>query len=463
MKRSKIFFGALFGLLISSQSVAEMIDPAIRGYLQRSLTQSEEVRSLYVQLEAEKKRLRASLPVWDIVLNTQVTERQTDGDSNTSKGAQASAVIPESASELRLSYQNNAITSLFTDVAALQFNQRVWNNGFGSNHQLEKDRLALEYQLAVLDTGEKLEQVILTGSLEFLELFAIQRRMQVLGAMLRDARQLEDNIERRYRSGISLEADYLQTQVSRQQLEVQLQNLGDQFKRTKTILETRLDIRVELPQMLRVDVNLADKKPFAHLRPLRIAQLRQKIFESRAALLQEEQRLTIDALLGVENRQLRNSSSSQEYYFFGVEAELPVRDRQRSFALAEGKLRAENQKLQVSLQRKNLLEEQLGLQADLRSLQARLSLQKNMLRSLEKISRLEKKRYDNGLISLREVLSARRAADDLRLTILDAEIEQQQLGMQWLALHDQLLEQVSLASLSTSISEATGDRVDGDE
>ena len=435
------------GLAFASLSFGAQAPISLEVYLQTLIEKDDYFKDLVLSRDIDLKALEANLQRWDINISLGGTQRQNEGEDSFTKNVRLSSDVPETATSVELSYQNNAITSLFTDVTALQLNQRLWNNGFGFAHQAKKRQLNLQAELAALQFMESVEAYLVEAAGDYLDYYHSVATLKIRQRNLQDAKELERNVNQRFRSRIALESDLLQAKVRTMEAQTRLKQTESELELARRTLEDRLaDISPGSPVLPRLKVALIDKGELSQLRKVKIAELQQQIAESESDLIRDSLRPATDAYLGVENRQLRGSSSAQDYYYLGFQVEVPVRQSQKRFGFAEQKLQVERQRLQVVLAGKELKTNRDELKSQIHLYQRQLDQRQDILKMLQKVANEEQRRFNQGLIGLREVLTARQSMEDMRLQILQDEIGLQRLLIQWLALNDQLLARVRLVS-----------------
>ncbi len=414
-----------------------------KSLVSQLMIQDKKFKSLTMDLEIQKKNLEATLQTWDMNVALGATQRRADNEDSLTQSVEFSATQPKTGTDISLSYQNNAITNLYTNVTSLELSQNLWKDSLGRTTRRQNAVIQSRMSLAYIKTQEELEDYLEDSILEILNLIEAEIVLKAARNNQRTAEKLEKNIRERFRSGIALESDYLESQVSRMEEQESVRqyelNLDKAWATLKVKIGTALKPKIDLKASTIRTVATSTE----NLRLLKILKNEQDIAESEVILAEDALDPELNGVLGIENRKLRSSSDKEDYYYLGVRLNLPVRNISKRLKLAEKKQILEKYKIDIDIQKRELLDTRSRLEKDMTFYTQRLSLHKKKIALQEKVYQQDMKRFNNGLLSLRDVITSQDALGAMLYERLQYLVELERTHIRWLSLNDQLLSEFS--------------------
>lgn len=336
-------------------------------------------------------------------------------------------------------------------TSGIRLEQSLLKDSFGSNVRLKRDSLQLQQLLGELEAAEKLEAYLLSLSSEYLNLKRLALEVQLAKSQLSQARELQRNIKRKFKSKIASIADLNRGELLVLSREENVLEKKQEFNQLKQSLVSVIgeeysfrlnsDLDTILNKLTNIHISIKSNVDISQTRSFIMAKKREEIASKNLDLSVKEQGASLSFVAGFNRDDSSRFSTiiKQDETVVGFKLDIPIGDSQGRANESVAKI----QKLSSHYERirsKNDFDANLKqINSNLSNLKSKLALNKRKVKLTKELLKEETKRYSIGQIDLEQLISIKNDSFDLENSGLGIQIEYMNTLFSWLALTDNLL------------------------
>ncbi|MDD0852147.1 TolC family protein [Halobacteriovorax sp. GB3] len=438
-------------LVISTSSFAQKPTLGVNEYIEL-LKKNDPQFELIINERLKKEYLvDQGLPSREFLLSasTEYGFALDDSENTNQTTVELSRTLIESGTEITVSRSQNKLSDREETVSSVEIEQKIINDGFGSNTRAKKKVLQNEVQILDLQIKESYEDYIEQRLSAYFELGQLYTELKSSKEIFEEAKKLYQEVLNKRKKSIASTTDVKRAKL--QMLVREDEYLEGQTAYTKTVqsLSTYIgkSLLKDIPEFKFDFSKRLTEAPLREeeLKEYRSYQIKDMTTKNAKESLDIEKNngglsASIVAGASLDDSKRFSTTVKNEEMLIGLRVDIPFGDSNQK-ALNQ---KANYEYIKARIEKKNYINELLSnlsqLQIELNNKKRKLEIAKEKSILSESIVKEDTKRYENGRLSLEELITTRNNRATYKKAYISEQMAYNKLVVTFLSATDRLID-----------------------
>lgn len=445
------YYPVLLSLFISTITIAQENALSVRNYIEL-LKKNDPNFELIINEKLKKDYLvDQGLPSREFLLSatTEYGFALDDSENTNQVGVNLTKSLIESGTDISLSRSQNKLSDRKETLTKVEIEQKIFNDGLGSNTRLKKKALEKEVSILELQIQESYEDYIKEKLEVYFDLGRLYSELESSKEIYAEAKKLYSQVQAKAKKSIATTTDLKRAKLQMLVREDELLENENLYKKSLLTISSYIGkkLQKEIPEFSFDFHKKIKKTPFSEddLRGLRSFKIKDDLLQNSKAYLEIEKSssgasASIIAGASMDDSKRFNTTVKNEELLIGLRVDIPFGD-----TVQEANEKEKNYNyIKARLEKKNYITERLAtikeIELELKSKQKRLQLAKEKAQLAQSIVNEDNKRYENGRLDLEELISTRNNRVSYQKAYLNEQMAYNKLVVEFLSATDSLID-----------------------
>lgn len=373
-----------------------------------------------------------------------------DDSANTNQTAVSiSKNFIESGTSLSLSRSQNNLSDREETISKVELEQKIYNDGLGSNTRKKKSLLESEVQIIDLQIKESYEDYIKERLEAYFDLGRLFTELKSSKEIYKEAKKLYDQVLAKKKKSVATDTDLKRAKLQMLVREDELLESETAYNKTVRTLSAYIGQQVtkDIPEF-EFDFHKKMKsipRTREDLESLRSFKIKDTNLQNSKLSLDIEKNnggisASIIAGASMDDSKRYTTTIKNEEMLIGLRIDIPFGDTAQNALEKEANYNYIKSRLEKQNYISEILSELAGLEIEIANKQKKLKLAKEKAELSESIVSEDTKRYENGRMDLEELITSRNNRATYKKAYISEQMTYNKLIIEYLAATDSLID-----------------------